>query len=180
MENPSVGHKPNSHILHTLAAGLDKKSRTTRFSSTTTHLDIAIRKDDTMPVGHDLDALVTKQDYSTQIELRRQIANLTLTFQSHKSFRTKMKLAKAQKQNRPIPHWIRLRTGNTIRYDQHRPMAITPSPKNSGGVNFHLGFGKKQACLRTGSRHGNLLLIWFLGTMRRDATGARHASESKF
>jgi len=36
--------------------------------------------------------------------------------QSHKSFRTKQKLAKAQKQNRPIPQWIRLRTGNTIRY----------------------------------------------------------------
>jgi len=35
--------------------------------------------------------------------------------QSQKSFRTKVKLAKAQKQNRPIPQWIRLRTGNTIR-----------------------------------------------------------------
>ncbi|TQS36064.1 hypothetical protein Golomagni_03497, partial [Golovinomyces magnicellulatus] len=41
--------------------------------------------------------------------------------QSHKSFRTKQKLAKAQKQNRPIPQWIRLRTGNTIRYN------ITPN-----------------------------------------------------
>lgn len=37
------------------------------------------------------------------------------TRQSHKSFRTKQKLAKAQKQNRPVPQWIRLRTGNTIR-----------------------------------------------------------------
>ncbi|KAF9631298.1 60S ribosomal protein L39 [Lasiodiplodia theobromae] len=35
---------------------------------------------------------------------------------SQKSFRTKQKLAKAQKQNRPIPQWIRLRTGNTIRF----------------------------------------------------------------
>ncbi|EEH49757.2 60S ribosomal protein L39 [Paracoccidioides brasiliensis Pb18] len=34
---------------------------------------------------------------------------------SHKTFRTKQKLAKAQKRNRPIPQWIRLRTGNTIR-----------------------------------------------------------------
>ncbi|KAJ5584032.1 60S ribosomal protein L39 [Penicillium hispanicum] len=44
-------------------------------------------------------------------------AQLTLFFslQSHKSFRTKQKLAKAQRQNRPIPQWIRLRTGNTIR-----------------------------------------------------------------
>ncbi|KAI1842787.1 hypothetical protein JX265_002676 [Neoarthrinium moseri] len=40
--------------------------------------------------------------------------------QSHKSFRTKQKLAKAQKQNRPIPQWIRLRTGNTIRYNAKR------------------------------------------------------------
>lgn len=42
---------------------------------------------------------------------------LTAQQQSHKSFRTKKKLAKAQKQNRPIPQWIRLRTGNKIRYD---------------------------------------------------------------
>jgi len=42
---------------------------------------------------------------------------LTIWKQSHKTFRTKQKLAKAQKQNRPIPQWIRLRTGNTIRYE---------------------------------------------------------------
>ena len=41
---------------------------------------------------------------------------LTPRLQSHKSFRTKQKLAKAQKQNKPIPQWIRLKTGNTIRY----------------------------------------------------------------
>lgn len=45
----------------------------------------------------------------------REHAVLTLR-QSHKSFRTKQKLAKAQKQNRPIPQWIRLKTDNTIRY----------------------------------------------------------------
>jgi large subunit ribosomal protein L39e len=39
---------------------------------------------------------------------------------SQKSFRTKQKLARAQKQNRPIPQWIRLRTGNTIRYNAKR------------------------------------------------------------
>ncbi|CAL5874076.1 uncharacterized protein PFLUO_LOCUS8363 [Penicillium psychrofluorescens] len=39
---------------------------------------------------------------------------------SHKSFRTKQKIAKAQRQNRPIPQWIRLRTGNTIRYNAKR------------------------------------------------------------
>ncbi|RKU45185.1 60S ribosomal protein L39 [Coniochaeta pulveracea] len=42
------------------------------------------------------------------------------TTQSQKTFKTKQKLAKAQKQNRPIPQWIRLRTGNTIRYNAKR------------------------------------------------------------
>ncbi|KAI0908776.1 ribosomal L39 protein-domain-containing protein [Ustulina deusta] len=45
---------------------------------------------------------------------------LDASWVSHKSFRTKQKLAKAQKQNRPIPQWIRLRTGNTIRYNAKR------------------------------------------------------------
>ncbi|KAI1467300.1 ribosomal L39 protein-domain-containing protein [Daldinia caldariorum] len=40
--------------------------------------------------------------------------------QSHKTFRTKQKLAKALRQNRPIPQWIRLRNGNTIRYNAKR------------------------------------------------------------
>ncbi|KAI1674656.1 Ribosomal L39 protein [Pyrenophora tritici-repentis] len=43
-----------------------------------------------------------------------------VTMPSQKSFRTKQKLARAQKQNRPIPQWIRLRTGNTIRYNAKR------------------------------------------------------------
>jgi large subunit ribosomal protein L39e len=47
-------------------------------------------------------------------------ADDTFELQSHKTFRTKQKLARAQKQNRPIPQWIRLRTGNTIRYDLYR------------------------------------------------------------
>lgn len=50
-----------------------------------------------------------------RISACREHAVLTLR-QSHKSFRTKQKLAKAQKQNRPIPQWIRLKTDNTIRY----------------------------------------------------------------
>ncbi|KAK4789823.1 hypothetical protein SAY86_017127 [Trapa natans] len=35
---------------------------------------------------------------------------------SHKTFRIKKKLAKKMRQNRPIPHWIRMRTDNTIRF----------------------------------------------------------------
>jgi large subunit ribosomal protein L39e len=53
---------------------------------------------------------------------RRRIANHRHATQSQKTFKTKQKLAKAQKQNRPIPQWIRLRTGNTIRY------GLPPSP----------------------------------------------------
>ncbi|ELU13653.1 hypothetical protein CAPTEDRAFT_169125 [Capitella teleta] len=37
---------------------------------------------------------------------------------AHKSFRIKKKLAKKQKQNRPIPQWVRMQTGNTIRQVQ--------------------------------------------------------------
>ncbi|KAL0906250.1 hypothetical protein M5K25_024728 [Dendrobium thyrsiflorum] len=39
---------------------------------------------------------------------------------SFKTFRIKKKLAKKMRQNRPIPHWIRMRTDNTIRYNAKR------------------------------------------------------------
>ena len=34
---------------------------------------------------------------------------------AHKELRKKLILAKKQKQNRPVPNWIRYRTGNTIK-----------------------------------------------------------------
>ncbi|XP_019823542.2 large ribosomal subunit protein eL39 [Bos indicus] len=43
-----------------------------------------------------------------------------LTMSSHKTFRIKRFLAKKQKQNRPIPQWIRMKTGNKIRYNSKR------------------------------------------------------------
>jgi large subunit ribosomal protein L39e len=43
---------------------------------------------------------------------------------SHKTFRIKKKLAKKQRQNRPIPYWIRMRTDNTIRY-----LLVAPIPE---------------------------------------------------
>ena len=43
-----------------------------------------------------------------------------LTISSHKTFRIKQFLAKKQKQNRPIPQWIRMKTGNKIRYNSKR------------------------------------------------------------
>ncbi|XP_025065708.1 60S ribosomal protein L39 [Alligator sinensis] len=39
---------------------------------------------------------------------------------SHKTFKIKRYLAKKQKQNRPIPQWIRMKTGNKIRYNSKR------------------------------------------------------------
>ena len=33
---------------------------------------------------------------------------------SQKTFKIKQKLGKKQKQNRPLPQWIRMRTGNTL------------------------------------------------------------------
>ncbi|XP_011385191.1 60S ribosomal protein L39-like, partial [Pteropus vampyrus] len=39
---------------------------------------------------------------------------------SHKTFRIKWFLAKKQKQNRPIPQWIQMKTGNKIRYNSKR------------------------------------------------------------
>uniref|UniRef100_A0A2K5E7W7 60S ribosomal protein L39 n=1 Tax=Aotus nancymaae TaxID=37293 RepID=A0A2K5E7W7_AOTNA len=38
-----------------------------------------------------------------------------LAMSSHKTFRIKRFLAKKQKQNRPIPQWIWMKTGNKIR-----------------------------------------------------------------
>ncbi|KAG5535196.1 hypothetical protein RHGRI_023099 [Rhododendron griersonianum] len=38
----------------------------------------------------------------------------------------KKKLAKKMRQNRPIPHWIRMRTDNTIRWVQCQAQALAP------------------------------------------------------
>ena len=59
-----------------------------------------------------MDTTSTRDRKCTELETEADVVWL----QSHKTFRTKQKLARAQKQNRPIPQWIRLRTGNTIRY----------------------------------------------------------------
>nr|GMD75334.1 60S ribosomal protein L39-3 [Ipomoea batatas] len=47
-------------------------------------------------------------------------ASPTVKMPSHKTFMIKKKLAKKQRQNRPIPYWIRMRTDNTIRYNAKR------------------------------------------------------------
>uniref|UniRef100_A0A8L2RBV8 Large ribosomal subunit protein eL39 n=1 Tax=Rattus norvegicus TaxID=10116 RepID=A0A8L2RBV8_RAT len=49
-----------------------------------------------------------------------RVIDLKLKLSSHKTFRIKRFLAKKQKQNRPIPQWIRMKTGNKIRYNSKR------------------------------------------------------------
>ncbi|KAG1052884.1 hypothetical protein G6F43_005008 [Rhizopus delemar] len=39
---------------------------------------------------------------------------------SQKSFITKVKLGKAKKQNRPLPHWFRLKSDTKIRWNAKR------------------------------------------------------------
>ncbi|KXS15335.1 cytosolic 60S large ribosomal protein L39 [Gonapodya prolifera JEL478] len=39
---------------------------------------------------------------------------------SNKTFKIKRILGKKAKQNRPLPQWIRFRTGNKIRYNAKR------------------------------------------------------------
>ncbi|XP_037588524.1 60S ribosomal protein L39-like [Cebus imitator] len=46
--------------------------------------------------------------------------SLFLAKSSHKTFRIKRFLAKKQRRNRPIPQWIRMKTGNKIRYNSKR------------------------------------------------------------
>ncbi|KAI7901010.1 60S ribosomal protein L39, partial [Cokeromyces recurvatus] len=39
---------------------------------------------------------------------------------SQKSFITKVKLGKAKKQNRPLPHWFRMKSDTKIRWNAKR------------------------------------------------------------
>ena len=51
---------------------------------------------------------------------RKPLTRLSPPQPSHKTFRTKRTLAKKMAQNRPIPQWIRMRTGNKIRWNSKR------------------------------------------------------------
>ena len=46
---------------------------------------------------------------------------------ANKTMRTKKTLAKKLKQNRPIPQWIRMRTGNRIRYARRAARFVRPA-----------------------------------------------------
>ncbi|KAK6942257.1 Ribosomal protein L39e, partial [Dillenia turbinata] len=58
----------------------------------------------------------------------------------------KKKLAKKKRQNRPIPHWIRMRTDNTIRYNAKRRhwrrVLCPPSYKDEGCARPYLRLAK--------------------------------------
>ena len=62
--------------------------------------------------------------YATYIILSHQNLPQSLIFYhdqpSQKTFRTKRTLAKKQRQNRPLPQWIRLRTDNAVKYNAKR------------------------------------------------------------
>ncbi|XP_012783162.1 large ribosomal subunit protein eL39 isoform X2 [Ochotona princeps] len=57
---------------------------------------------------------------SSSLRHRDSWPGVFLAMSSHKTFRIKRFLAKKQKQNRPIPQWIRMKTGNKIRYNSKR------------------------------------------------------------
>ncbi|KAI3351139.1 hypothetical protein L3Q82_005698 [Scortum barcoo] len=54
---------------------------------------------------------------------------------SHKTFRIKRFLAKKQKQNRPIPQWIRMKTGNKISPRKVQLQEETLEEDQAGPVN---------------------------------------------
>lgn len=59
--------------------------------------------------------------FSYFVVLSPFLLNTIKTLQpSQKTFRTKRTLAKKQRQNRPLPHWIRLRTDNSIKWNAKR------------------------------------------------------------
>jgi large subunit ribosomal protein L39e len=62
---------------------------------------------------------VTQASHARPVHLPSSLS--AFCFQpSQKSFRTKRTLAKKQRQNRPLPQWIRMRTGNTIQWNANR------------------------------------------------------------
>ncbi|KAI6078115.1 60S ribosomal protein L39 [Aix galericulata] len=63
---------------------------------------------------------------------------------SHKTFKIKRFLAKKQKQNRPIPQWIRMKTGNKISPGTQETMTSPTSqhrwePGQSNGFILQMG-----------------------------------------
>ncbi|CAB4296430.1 unnamed protein product [Prunus armeniaca] len=68
-----------------------------------------------------VNSLATRQGYRSLLSaLNRRGGSPSAKMPSHKTFIIKKKLAKKMRQNRPIPHWIRLRTDNTIRLDAYK------------------------------------------------------------
>ncbi|KAG2199379.1 hypothetical protein INT47_001561 [Mucor saturninus] len=58
-------------------------------------------------------------DINLNTSYTRTIAPL-ISQPSQKTFITKVKLGKAKKQNRPLPHWFRLKTDTKIRWNAKR------------------------------------------------------------
>merc|ERR1712212_1401991 len=74
------------------------------------------------------------------------------TMAAHKELRKKLILAKKQKQNRPVPNWIRYRTGNTIKYNARdgTGAALRSACKLLGGRSMLLRFWMQNIFLASG------------------------------
>ncbi|KAG2187865.1 hypothetical protein INT44_000615 [Umbelopsis vinacea] len=72
------------------------------------------------PVHHPVVSSCANLNYICWKEYSYTYAIVSFHQPSNKSFKTKRILGKAQKQNRPIPQWIRMRTGNTINWNAKR------------------------------------------------------------
>merc|ERR1711890_67042 len=59
-------------------------------------------------------------DKNIKLHIVTDIKRLLIKMSSHKTFIIKRKLAHKMNCNRPVPQWIRMRTGNKIRYNAKR------------------------------------------------------------
>ncbi|RUS28696.1 ribosomal L39 protein-domain-containing protein [Jimgerdemannia flammicorona] len=69
---------------------------------------------------HPIHQYITIAFLKTILLCLTSIYNIVKSQPSNKTFKIKRILGKKQKQNRPIPQWIRLRTDNKIRYNAKR------------------------------------------------------------
>jgi len=80
---------------------------------------------------------------------------------AHKSFFTKKKLAKKLNQNRPIPQWIRMRTGNKIRCVDHpiQYVAVASAAAQRAAAPQAALVAQLAARSADAARHGETLLV---------------------
>ena len=105
-----------------------------------------------------------------------QTARSTHQQPSQKTFKIKQKLGKKQKQNRPLPQWVRMRTGNTIRY---APIFKIPPLSRVTGKKLLLVFRVPRPVDHELTTHVSPPSLNPSGTTPSAATGAAPSSTSK-